>query len=299
MKRKLGVALLIIATALAGTPEAVKQFHDLNRSLRAWASASLGGSFLVYAEGPNERTLPDRYDYHEVAPGLPRTTESDAASYGLMASFSLPEAPCPFAHRREASRAEAAPRAHAAAPRVALAQTARRMRTVTINVRADQLAREIERATNVAARALGTKLDARQFAALIKAQATDAKLKTWRFKTTTFKTTNETTRVRRATPVRIARLEEEPLPFVERFEVSAPMPPELALTRRGNEEENRPPAVPEEPAKRNPNGKVRTRPQRPGARSTESREFDVAPFVIMASTDGEVKGLDCNGKDNN
>ena len=298
MKRKLGVALLIIATALAGTPEAVKQFRVLNRSLHDWASASLGGSFLVYAETTNERALPDRYDYHEVAPVVSPAAAPDASSYGLMASLATPlpatveHTNCPLARRREALQVEVAPRAHAAEKRVGT-QTARRTRTVTINVRQDQLAREIERATNMAARVLGGKLNAQQFAELIKTQALETKLKTLRFKQT-----NATTKVRRGAPVvRIARLEEEPLPFVNGFEMSAPLPPELALTRRPNEEENRPAASPEESVKRNANGKARTR-TRPGARSTEQREFDVAPFVIMASTDGETKGFDCNGKDN-
>jgi hypothetical protein len=299
MKRKLGVALLIIATALAGTPEAVKQFHVLNRQLHTWASASLGGSFLVYAETTNERALPDRYDYHEVAPVVTPTDEPDASSYGLMASLATPlpaaieHTPCPLARRREALQVEVAPRAHATEKRVA-AQTARRTHTVTINVRQDQLTREIERATDVAAHALGGKLNAQQFAELIKTQTLETKLKMLRFKQT-----DATTKVRRVAPVvRTARLEEdEAVPFVNRFEMSAPLPPELASTRRPNEEENRPAASPEEPAKRNANNKTRTR-TRPGARSTEQREFDVAPFVIMASTDGETKGFDCNAKDN-
>src|ERR687886_121562 len=110
MKRKLGVALLIIATALAGTPEAVKEFHDLNRQLRSWASTNLGGSFLVYAETTSEHARPDRYDYHEVAPVMPRATEPDASSYGLMASLTLPatsERPCPYAHKRAVMQLEA------------------------------------------------------------------------------------------------------------------------------------------------------------------------------------------------
>ena len=296
MKRKLGVALLIVATALAGTPEAVKQFHDLNRSLRAWASTSLGGSFLVYAEGTNERALPDRYDYHEVTPVMPRATAPDASSYGLMADLTLPatvEHTCPFARQREAVQIEVARRAPAVEQHVAV-QTARRPRPLPIKVRQDQLAREIERATGVAARMLGTKLNAQQFAELLRTQALEAKLKGLRIKTSA-----ETTKAKRVAPVRIARLEkDEALPVADSFEFSAPLPPEIAWTRRGGEEENRPAAA-EEPAKRNANGRARPAARtRPGARAPEPREFDVAPFVIMASTDGEAKGFNCNGKDN-
>src|SRR5438045_2368970 len=165
MKRKLGVALLIVATALAGTPEAVKQFHDLNRSLRAWASTSLGGSFLVYAEGTNERALPDRYDYHEVAPVMPRATEPDASSYGLMADLTLPATvahACPFARQREAVQTEVARRAHTVEQHVAVQTPRRAARPLPSKAQQDQLAREIERATGVAARVLGTKLNAQQ-----------------------------------------------------------------------------------------------------------------------------------------
>src|SRR2546423_12371757 len=137
MKRKLGVALLIIATALAGTPEAVKQFHDLNRQLRAWASTSLGGSFLVYAETTNERALPDRYDYHEVAPVMPHADAPDASSYGLMASLTLPASskhPCPFARQRAALQMEALSHAQTVEPRAVAQAVRRNTRTLTVHV---------------------------------------------------------------------------------------------------------------------------------------------------------------------
>src|ERR687884_339597 len=47
----------------------------------------------------------------------------------------------------------------------------------------EQLARGIERAAAIAARALGTKLDAAQFAEIIKSQELDARLKALRIKT--------------------------------------------------------------------------------------------------------------------
>lgn|GEM_PF-5482199 len=298
MKRKLGIALLVVATAMAGTPEAVNQFHDINQALRQWARTSLGGSFLVYAEGTNEqRTLPDRYDYHVVAPLATRNSEPGAAaSYGLMASLSLPSAEhahdgaCPLQQRRRAAEPKVAvlrvPAASVAA-QPAL-QIARGRRVITLTGR-EPLTRQIERAAAIAARALGTKLSAQQFAEIIKGQDAEAKLKTLRIKSTA-----ETIKVRRTQPARIARFEDFELPAVNGFAPPAPLAP-VELARRDNEDETRPAPGVEEPVKRNGNGKARSRTARP-ARPSEQREFDVAPFVIMAAADANAKGLDCDAR---
>src|SRR2546423_11752761 len=108
MKRKLGIALLVIATVLAGAPEAVRQLHDLNAALRHWAGTNLGSSFLVYAEDSTDHARPDRYDYHQIAPPV-RTI-----AYGSTASLSLPDAAhegsaCPFERRAAEQRASDAP----------------------------------------------------------------------------------------------------------------------------------------------------------------------------------------------
>ena len=295
MKRKLGVALLIMATALAGTPEALKQFQDLNQSLQNWAHTGLGSSFLVYAEGTAERALPDRYDYHQLAP-VARHAVPPAPSYGLMASLPRAIAPiapaaqepgtCPVA-RRAAERVAIAPRAVEAQT---IARVTRRVR-VSNTARPDQLAREIERAAQRAARALGIKLDAQQFAEIIKGQEVTTKLKALRIRPA-----GEALKLRRLAPVRVARLEaDELLPFAADFELSAPVPP-AELARRNSDDENKPGATAEEQSKRKADAKAR-KGQKPGARG-DQREYDVAPFVIMASTDGDAKGFDCNGKDN-
>ncbi len=299
MKRKLGVALLIVATALAGTPEALKQFHDINQTLQHWTRTSLGGSFLVYAESTGERAgLPDRYDYHQLAPHV--AAAPAASSYGLMASLSLPEAAahahapatCPsVAPRRTVERVNNAPRARAVETRT-VARTERTLRR-TRELRGDQLAREIERAATIAARVLGTKLDAQQFAEIIKGQELDAKLKALRIRPS-----RETLlKPRRPVPVRVALFTEDALPVVNGFEPAAPLP--LAeLARRGNEDENRPGATAEEQSKRKGDAKTR-KTQKPGARTGEQRDFDVAPFVIMAATDADTKGFGCDGNDDN
>ncbi|HEX8178254.1 MAG TPA: hypothetical protein VF525_01800 [Pyrinomonadaceae bacterium] len=295
MKRKLGVALLIVATALAGTPEAVKQFQDLSQSLHQWARTSLGGSFLVYAESTNDRALPDRYDYHQVAPLITRTDEQGTASYGLMASLSLPAAApqvptaiaCPSTERRS-EQTVAVLRAHAPSARPAL-QIARRPRAVVVTER-EQVAREIERATESAAHALGAKLNAQQFAEIIKGQDLEAKLKALRIKAAV-----ETIKVRRIAPVRSAQFEAPLLPFANSFAGSAVAAP-LELARGNNEDENRPGLPTVEEPRRNSN---KTRTKRPNARpNAEQREFDVAPFVIMASTSVDAKGLDCDAHKN-
>jgi hypothetical protein len=104
---------------------------------------------------------------------------------------------------------------------------------------------------------------------------------------------------KRSASVPVARTaDEESLSNVHGFEFNAPLPSEIAWTRRGGEEENRPVPAVEPITKRNAGVRARTRNTRPGARAVEPREFDVAPFVIMASSDGETKGFNCNGKDN-
>src|SRR5437868_6152088 len=151
MKRKLGIALLIIATVLAGTPEAVRQFHDLNKAVRHWAGTNLGGSFLVYAEDGVDRARPDRYDYHQVAsPARP-------ASYGLTASLSLPsehEHPCPFQQQQRAiERTNNTARTKREAAH-AVEQLAHAKQSARATQR-EQLARQIERTVKLTVKAFG------------------------------------------------------------------------------------------------------------------------------------------------
>ena len=97
-------------------------------------------------------------------------------------------------------------------------------------------------------------------------------------------------------PVRVARFDEENLPFVYGFEPPAPLPL-TELARRNNEDENRPGATSEEQSKRKSDAKAR-KSTKPGARG-DQRQFDVSPFVIMAAADADAKGFDCDGKDDN
>ena len=195
MKRKLGIALLIIATVLAGTPEAVRQFHDLNRALRHWAGTNLGGSFLVYAEDGSDRALPDRYDYHQVAP------PARLANYGLTASLSQPamhdDGNCPLQHRRAIERTPDVTRSTREEVR-AVEQAAPSQQHAERTVERKQL-REIERALRVTVRSFNGELNEEQLA---------LKLKTLRMKPTT-----ETLKARRTVPVRVARINEGDLPF--------------------------------------------------------------------------------------
>ncbi|PYS89254.1 MAG: hypothetical protein DMF64_18250 [Acidobacteria bacterium] len=194
MKRKLGIALLIIATVLAGTPEAVRQFHGLNRALRHWAGTNLGGSFLVYAEDGSDRALPDRYDYHQVAP------PARLASYGLTASLSQPathETPCPFEHRRAVERAQPALRTQATAH--AVEQVARNQQRAERTIEREQLARDIRRTLKLTVKTFGGELSEQQLA---------TKLRTLRMKPAA-----ETLKTRRTVPVRVARINEGDLPF--------------------------------------------------------------------------------------
>ena len=199
MKRKLGIALLIIATVLAGTPEAVKQFHDLNRALRHWAGTNLGGSFLVYAEDGSDRALPDRYDYHQVAPPVRLTT------YGLTASLSQPathdDGDCPLQHHRAIERTPYAVRSRREEAQT-VEQVARNEQHVEQHVERTieraQL-REIERALRLSARSFNGELSQEQVA---------IKLKSLRMKPTT-----EALRWRRTVPVKVARANEGDLPF--------------------------------------------------------------------------------------
>jgi hypothetical protein len=295
MKRKLGVALLIIATTLAGTPEAVKQFQDLNQTLQQWARTSLGSSFLAYAETTNEHALPDRYDYHEVAPLARRTDEPADPSYGLMASFSAVEATsahvsvCP-AQQRAAEQALVAVRTRSSEKRSAQ-QVARAPRVVVLTQQS-VLTRELARAATIAARAFGAKLNEQQVAELIKSQDLEKKLKSLRIKTSV-----ENLKVRRMTPVRVARLDQPALPLGNSFTVGAPSPPPAAFAPQAGEDEPRFGVSWSEPVKRN--SKARTRVRHSGRSSEQQHESDGASVVCTTTTDAATtKGLDCTDHDN-
>ncbi|HEX8068623.1 MAG TPA: hypothetical protein VF546_01640 [Pyrinomonadaceae bacterium] len=304
MKRKLGVAILVLATALVGTPEAVTQFRDLNAALCRWASHSFGGSLLVYADGASERALPDRYDYHEVAPVVrPSALDQSASGYGLMASLSTapaveraPAASCPV--QAQAAR-RAAPAVIAAAtrpqrvsaPRVA-APVARR---VERDAAAAEIARQFERAVSLTTKALDGKLRGLKFE-YKNDSAAAGKLKALRLKAVT-----EALKERRASApaVRVVSFARElpaptPLPALE---LLAPaLPPYAELARRENEEEARPGPAPDGAKRRDPRARKNARPDAP--RTLEPRQFDVAPFVIMASTQTEATGFNCDSGGN-
>jgi hypothetical protein len=301
MKRKLGVALLVVATALAGTPEAVTQFRDLNAALSRWASNNLGGSFLVYAEGTNERALPDRYDYHSVAPVVrPSALDQSASGYGLMASLSAPlnapaahtQASCPMQQQRRALETAAArtPR-----PRVVEARAARQVARRTERTEASaEVARELERAVNLTTKALGAKLRVLKLEDETEGAVLVDQLKALRLKAAT-----EARKERRAAErTRVVSFTQPwPAPVaVPAVELTAPaLPAYVALARRQNEEEARPGAAPDTNGKRR-DAKARrnTRPEGPNARPVEPRQFDVSPFVIMASTQTDATGFDCD-----
>jgi hypothetical protein len=208
MKRKVGIALLVIATVLAGTPEAVRQFHDLNKALRHWAGTNLGGSFLVYAEdNSNERALPDRYDYHQVAPLI------RLSSYGLTASLSVPSThnvtPCPFAHHPIVERAVQAPRVQATAH--ATEQVARSQQRSARTVQREQMAREareIRRALRLTIQSLNGEVSEPALVESLSAPELATKSKALKSKQPV-----ETLKPRRSAPVRIARLSEGDVPF--------------------------------------------------------------------------------------
>jgi hypothetical protein len=294
MKRKLGVAFLIIATTLAGTPEAVKQFHDLNQTLQQWARTSLGSSFLAYAETTTEHALPDRYDYHEVAPLARRTNEPADPNYGLLASFSVTETPsahvsvCPT-QQRAAAQALIAVRARSAEKR-STQQVARAPRVVVLTPQS-AMTKELARAATMAVRAFGTKLNEQQVVELIKNQDLEKKLKSLRIKTSV-----ENLKVRRVTPVRVARLDQPALPLGNSFTVGVPSPP-AALAPQAGDDEPRFGVSWSEPIKRN--SKARTRVRHSGRTSEQQHESASASVVCTTATDAETtKGLDCTDHDN-
>ena len=214
MKRKVGIALLVIATVLAGAPEAVRQFHDLNKALRHWAGTNLGGSFLVYAEdNSNERALPDRYDYHQVAPPV------RLSSYGLTASLSVPSthnvSPCPFAHHREVERAKPVPQVQA--PAHATEQVARERQRVERKVQREQReqmaretreAREIRRALRLTIKSLHGEVNTQTWVETLSGPEMATKIQTLKTKPPVAPAT-----ARRTVPVRVARLNEDNVPF--------------------------------------------------------------------------------------
>ncbi|MFL6211501.1 MAG: hypothetical protein ACJ74W_21815 [Pyrinomonadaceae bacterium] len=294
MKRKLGVALLIIATTLAGTPEAVKQFHDLNQTLQEWARTSLGSSFLAYAETTTEHALPDRYDYHQVAPLARRTDEPADPSYGLLASFSAAEATgahvsvCP-SQRRAAEQALGASRARSTEKRSAQ-QVARAPRVVVLTQQST-MTTELARAATMAARAFGAKLNEQQLAELIKSQDLEKKLKSLRIKTSV-----ENLKVRRVPPVRIARLDQSLPTLGNGFASGMPLPP-AAVAPQAGDDEPRFGVSWSEPVKRN--SKARTRVRHSRRNSEQQHESDGAPVVCTTATDAETtKGFDCTDHDN-
>ncbi len=287
MKRKLGVTLLIIATTLAGTPEAVKQFHDLNMAVRHWASNSLGGSFLVYAESANERALPDRYDYHQVAP---RAAAPKIGSYGLTADLSPvaalrahDDAACPLSPRRSVKQPDRVARERGPVG----AQLARRTRETSAPARVrlpdEQLARELERAAVIVGRALGAKLHGQSLTDDARGQEAEAKLKGLRLKTA------ETWKVRRIMPVRIARLDDATVPLSNRFAELNVLPAPVIF--RSDNEPLAPPVAAAH-AQQNCLNRVdkAPRPAPAAACANAERAAEVSPFVvtiaISAGSDG-------------
>ncbi len=298
MKRKLGVTLLIIATTLAGTPEAVKQFHDLNTAVRHWASNSLGGSFLVYAEGTNDRALPDRYDYHQVAP---RAAAPAVWSYGLTANLSPVAAPrahddaaCPLQRQRTVEQSDSVARERVTIAPQPRAQMARRIREPSAPARVrlanEQLARELERAAVIVGRALGAKLRGQALSDDARGQEAEAKLKGLRLKTA------ETLKVRRVMPVRVARLDDANMPLSNRFAALNVWPAPVAFSRDNETQTLVRAAV--APAKRSGFSRAGKASRRAPAAACAhaSREAEVSPFVVTTAISA---GSDGFNADNN
>ncbi len=294
MKRKLGVTLLIIATTLAGTPEAVKQFHDLNTALRHWASNSLGGSFLVYAEGTGERAaLPDRYDYHQVAQ---RAEERAATSYGLTADIARAAATharadaCPT-QRRAVEQTENLTRTRTTTVPQTRTQLAQRTREVNTaehgRMTNEQLAREIERAIGIAERVLGAKLRGQALTDEAREEA-EVKSKSLRLKTT------ETVKTRRIMPVRVARLDDAGVPFIDRFADLNVLPTPVIFSR--NAELPAPAAAHAKQSSMSKVGKAPRRAAPAAACANAPRETEVSPFVVTTAISA---GSDGFNADNN
>ena len=60
MRRKLGVALAVIAIALSGAREAADQFRQLKSLAGGWATTNAWNSLLVYAAGTFDGLAPQR-----------------------------------------------------------------------------------------------------------------------------------------------------------------------------------------------------------------------------------------------
>lgn len=296
MKRKLGVTLLIIATTLAGTPEAVKQLHDLNATLRHWASNSLGGSFLVYAEGTGEHAaLPDRYDYHQVAP---RAEERTAPSYGVTADISLASAPsahagaCPTERQHAVEQTDRLARTRATVS-PSHTQLAQRPREVNMaehgRMTNAQLAREIERAFALAERALGAKLRGPALADEAREEA-EVKVKQLRLKT------SDTVKLRRVMPARIAQLDDAGVPFINRLVAVNALP--TVMTFSNNEELPLPATPALAHAQRSSFSKAgkAARPAQSPACANSGREQEVSPYVVTTAISA---GSDGFNADNN
>ncbi|HKP71752.1 MAG TPA: hypothetical protein VJT82_02375, partial [Pyrinomonadaceae bacterium] len=74
MRRKLGIAILGIIMALAGTQEAVQQFRGLKSSVTDWTRDSLWSGLIVYAQPVTDSSLPTPQLYYmmpQVAPCPP------------------------------------------------------------------------------------------------------------------------------------------------------------------------------------------------------------------------------------
>jgi hypothetical protein len=221
MKRKLGIALLIIATVLAGTPEALSQFHTVGLALRQWAGKNLGGSFLVYAADTGERALPDRYDYHMVAPATHKNGGEVMARLSLSEAISGHAASmCPFAlpQRNEVRAPKVAPHSKHTLPAPSArieAQTAR-LRAEREAQRAQ--ARELARVLRETFKALGGEFNNAGFDAPAREAELAAKLKALRPKQGV-----ETIKLRRVVPVKVAFLNEADVPTTAAAPASCPI----------------------------------------------------------------------------
>lgn len=298
MKRKLGVTLLIIATTLAGTPEAVKQFQDLNAAVRHWASNSLGGNFLVYAAGANERALPDRYDYHQIAPH-PAAAPAEW-SYGLTADLSPVAAPrahavaCPSQRQPVVAQTDSLAHARVNVAPQPRAQTARRTRETEAPARArltdERLARELERAVTIVGHALGAKLRAQGLSDEARGQEAEAKLKGLRLKTV------EMLKARRGVPVKIARLDDARTSLGNQLAELSLLPAPVVF-RLDREAQSPVPAAAAH-AKRNCVSKAgkAPRPAQSATCANATRETEVSPFVVTTAINA---GSDGFNADNN
>lgn len=64
MRRKLGIVILMMVTAMAGAQEASHQFHGLKSSVTNWTRAGLWSGLIVYAQPVTDGSLPSPQIYY-------------------------------------------------------------------------------------------------------------------------------------------------------------------------------------------------------------------------------------------